>query len=129
MSKQMVLAVVAGCFIALAASRAARAETPIRLKPGDDPNQSEAVLFPFDSYSVPYRHGVELTLVPASKKGPVLEKGPPGAPDSGRIDYYGTVIRLGNKLHMWYRGASDKKTNYFRVCYATSDDGVKWERP
>ena len=59
----------------LLATSAGWSESIIRLQPGDDPQTSEAVLFPFDSYSLPYRHGVELTLVPASKKGPVLLKG------------------------------------------------------
>jgi hypothetical protein len=68
-------------------------------------------------------------LVPASKQGRVLEKGPAGSPDSERIDYYGTVIKIGDKLHMWYRGSSTTRPQYFRVCYATSDDGIHWEKP
>src|SRR5438270_61797 len=104
---------IATTLVLLFAGSTGWGESIIRLQPGDDPQTSEAVLFPFDSYSVEYRHGVDLTLVPASKKGAVLAKGPAGAPDGERIDYYGTVIKIGNKLHMWYRGASDKRPGYF----------------
>src|SRR5215831_6922948 len=105
----------------------ARGETSIHLERSDDPRASEAVLFPFDPYSLTYRHALELTLIPGSKKGIVLKPGPEGAPDGLRIDYYGSVLYMNGKFHMWYRGSSRKEPNYFRVCYATSDDGLTWE--
>jgi hypothetical protein len=109
----------------LALCMAARGETTIHL-----PSAGEAVLFPFDADGLTYRHGLELNLVAATKHGPVLKPGPAGAPDSARIDYYGSVLRLADgKLHMWYRGAPKENPAYFRVCYATSDDGIKWDRP
>ena len=107
----------------------ASAETMIRIRPDQDPRVSEAVLFPFDPYSVTYRHALELTLVPGSKRGVVLKPGPDSAPDSARIDYYGSVVQMNGKFHMWYRGSARQDPGYFRVCYATSEDGLKWERP
>jgi hypothetical protein len=65
MNRRLVPALLAG-LLSLVTSRA-RGEFVIQLHSSDDAYTSEAVLFPFDAYSLPYRHGVELTLVSGSK--------------------------------------------------------------
>jgi hypothetical protein len=58
---------------------AAQAQSNLHLTATDDPDHPhlrEAVLFPFDRYSVPFRHGLELTLISGHKEGVVLRPGP-----------------------------------------------------
>src|SRR4051794_32376993 len=68
----------------------------------------EAVLFPFDNYSIPMRKGLQMDLITSEHSrapyNPVLVRGKPGAPDSFRIGYYGTVLEINGKFHMWYIG-------------------------
>ncbi len=91
---------------------------------------SEATLFPFDSGAIPWRHGVQLALVRAERDDtPALTLGAPGSPDSGRISYYGTVLRVGDELRMWYLGHPAEDLNRIRLCYAVSVDGRHWEKP
>jgi hypothetical protein len=98
----------------------------------------EAVLFPFDDHAIPFVDNLRLHLIPGKKPGQknpiVLPAGQPGEPDSAVVRYYGTVIRVGDELRMWYlgRGDQDDKTwsgGQLRLCYATSRDGVHWEKP
>src|SRR4051812_27285458 len=108
----------------------------------------EAVLFPFDNYSIPLRKGLQMDLITSEHTraayNPVLARGKPGAPDSYRIGYYGTVIDIGagaatgggRQFHMWYIGDGDrdqvdqeKSTAYLYLLYAVSDDGIHWEKP
>jgi len=88
------------------------------------------VLFPFDNYSIPFRHGVQLELVKASRYegNPVLKLGEPEAPDGQTISYYGTVIPVDGELRMWYLGGGSEAPG-LRVCYAVSQDGCHWEKP
>ena len=88
------------------------------------PNLSlgEVVLFPFDDYSLPFQRGVRLQLIPNKGDQIVVPFGPPGAPDSKGMNYYGAVCRVGDELWMWYLGGS-------QVCFAKSTDGYNWERP
>jgi hypothetical protein len=99
----------------------------------------QVVLFPFDNYAIPFRSGLELTLrAGARNKTTVLPRGEQGQPDSAAAAFYGTVIPIDNKLHMWYDCAGDREKGNghswlpgvrWRVCYATSTDGVTWEKP
>ena len=88
----------------------------------------EAVFFPFDHRSVPFSHGLRLLLMAGKKPGKsnpiVLRRGKPREPDDASVRFYGTVIPIGNELHMWYlaRGELDEG-GQLRVCYATSTDG------
>ena len=68
----------------------------------------------------------------------MLRPGSPGAPDSLGVALYGTVIRIGDELRMWYLCAGDlEKGDGFtwlpnakwRVGYATSKNGINWEKP
>ena len=85
------------------------------------------VLFPFDDHGLPFRQGVRLHLVgfktPVDRTRIVVPLGPPGAPDSKRVIYYGTVLRVGGELWMWYLGQGDDDHWHQRVCLATSRDG------
>jgi len=94
-------------------------------------NLQEAVLFPFDTFSLPLRHGVELRLIPAVRHegNPVLPRGGPGSPDEENISYYGTVIRIDGRFRMWYLGRGGAPSDLLRICHAVSDDGVRWEKP
>ena len=100
----------------------------------------EAVLFPFDNYSIPFRSGLQLEMVEAVRHGPgpVVPLGQPGQPDCNMASYYGTVIRIENEFRMWYLCGGDQdpgrplswyRTPKVRVCYTVSKDGVHWDKP
>ena len=109
---------------------------------------NEAVFFAFDDYSLPFLQNLRLHLVGGKKPGTdnpiVLPKGRPGAPDSASVRYYGTVLQVDDSLHMWYfalgdldvernkaplSGSEPTAMGQGRLCYATSRDGVLWEKP
>ena len=94
----------------------------------------EVVLFPFDDYCVPFKRSMRVELKSPTREGIVLKPGPPGSCDTLRIQYYGTVIRIGDELRMWYLGIGDQEgedgiAHDLQVCYATSRDGINWEKP
>ena len=94
----------------------------------------EAVLFPFDDHSMPLRYRLHIGLVPATNPykphEKVLEQGGPEDPDGLGVHYYGTVIRVGDELRMWYGGVGDGGGKVgTRMCYAVSKDGINWEKP
>ncbi len=93
--------------------------------------RSEAVLFPFDNCSLPFRHGLQLELIPAQRDAanPILTPGGPNAPDSESMSYYGTVLQVGDELRLWYLGRGKPEHGPLRVCYAISKDGFRWEKP
>ena len=104
----------------------------------------EVVLFGFDDTALPFRDGVAHHLIPGDNPEMVLAAGPDGSPDEVLL-YYGTVIRIGEKFHMWYvgshgppgsrigygHGRERQEDGVFtnRLCYAVSADGVRWEKP
>src|SRR5688572_4646102 len=98
---------------------------------------AEAVLFAFDNHSLPFTAGLRLHLVSGKVPGRpnpiVVARGKPGEPDDEGVRFYGTVIASGDKLQMWYLGRSSldrgDKGGQYRVCYATSRDGLNWEKP
>jgi hypothetical protein len=91
----------------------------------------EVVLFPFDDVTVPLRYRLQVGLVPSSNPymphRRVLEKGPPGTPDGRNLSFYGTVLRVGDELRMWYLGSPEP--GVWRACYAVSKDGIAWTKP
>lgn len=98
----------------------------------------EAVFFPFDDYTLPFLDNLRLHLIPGKKPGQknpiVLPVGQPGEPDSGVVRYYGSIVRVGDELRMWYLAHGDpgdkhRSAQQLRLCYATSRDGVHWEKP
>jgi hypothetical protein len=94
---------------------------------------SEVVFFPFDDYSIPFTYGLRLNLHAGEKHGVVVPLGGPDAPDSDMVELYGSVIRVDGEFRMWYMGRNFKTDDFqhgpFRICYATSRDGVKWTKP
>ena len=93
----------------------------------------EIVLFPFDDHSLPLQCGVELHLeghhTACGRTQIVIPLGEEGSPDSERVVYYGTVLRVDDILLMWYLGQGDEPGWFERVCFATSKDGYKWHKP
>lgn len=91
------------------------------------------VLFPFDDYSVPFRNGVRLHLVPyktpVDRTRIVVSQGSPGSPDCKRVYNPPSVCRVGDELWMWYHGQGEDKRWHPRVCLAKSVDGYTWEKP
>jgi len=98
-----------------------------------NPSSDQIVLFPFDDHSLPFQHGVRLHLVRykagVDRTRIVVAPGPPGTPDCGGVIYYGTVLRVGDELWMWYLGQGDDERWIERVCLAKSRDGYHWEKP
>ena len=95
----------------------------------------EAVLFAFDDRAFPFRDHVQVHLTPGDNPRLVLEPGPEGSHDEF-VHYYGTVIRIGDLLHMWYGGGygprlqvANAEPTQFNLCYATSADGMHWDKP
>jgi len=100
----------------------------------------EAILFPFDKFTVPLQDGLQLNLVSARKQPPVVRRGDPGEPDSRHVRFFGSVIRVDGQLRMYYVGVGpDASISPTRpatpgrrnglLCYATSQDGFHWEKP
>lgn len=95
----------------------------------------EVVLFGCDRWAFPFSSNVQLHLVSARNPKLVLAHGPDGAHDEVLL-YYGTTLRIGDTLHMWYNGNHGPLHNevgYERqqcvICLATSHDGEHWEKP
>jgi hypothetical protein len=100
----------------------------------------EAVLFPFDDHALPFSKGLILTLAPGHKSDhspslgvdpkhpgtPVMPIGAKGDPDFPRAYFCGTILHIDGEYRMWYSGFDGHKR---QVCYATSKDGVKWDKP
>ncbi|MAG35457.1 MAG: hypothetical protein CL878_04315 [Dehalococcoidia bacterium] len=97
------------------------------------PRVREAVLFPFDDASIPFSAGLRLHMVGSKQRGGsqiVVRPGPPGAPDDQKVKFYGTVIPTTDDLRMWYTAGGSRDGEWrLRVCYATSPDGVHWDKP
>ena len=98
------------------------------------PMLKEAVLFPFDIFSFPFSSRLRIQLVPGKTPNItnpiVLRRGPKGSPDHYNVRFYGTVINVDGQLKMWYLGSGGPSSeDILRVCYATSIDGLNWEKP
>lgn len=103
----------------------------------------EAVLFPFDDFSIPLRGGLKLHLISGEKYSgnPVVRRGKPGEPDCLCVrESGGTVVNVNGEYRMWYlgRGNQDKDLPFIfpfpgwfrsRACYAVSRDGFHWGEP
>ncbi|HEY4201601.1 MAG TPA: hypothetical protein VGM83_13690 [Devosiaceae bacterium] len=102
---------------------------------GDRRGLDEVVLFAFDKVALPFQRGLKLELssfpgsIDARPKS-VLLKGEPGDPDAGSTAYYGSVIRVGEELWMWYLGDAGIPGEWYqRLLLARSRDGINWEKP
>ena len=102
-----------------------------------DSATTEAVLFPFDDVTIPFTAGLRMNLIsgktPGVKNPIVLDNGPAESPDDWNVRFYGTIIPIDGELRMWYlaQGMNDKDNGFaeFKICYATSTDGIRWEKP
>ena len=105
---------------------------------------AEVTLFSFDDHSIPFKKNLSVTMAQAKKfeGNPVVRRGPAGAPDSYRAQFYGTVLRIDGKFRMWYaacsydpaKGGKEWANNpdyddTWRVAYAESADGIHWTKP
>ena len=100
---------------------------------------SEAVFFSYDTYNVPLLAGLSTSLIQASKHHePVVRFGGEGEADQHNLRYFGSVIKVDGQYRMWYLAGGDGigegigRYPAWRpdgICYAVSDDGVRWEKP
>jgi len=99
---------------------------------------SAHVLFSFDDHALPLQRGLRLHLIsfhtPATVEGGAnnvaVEPGKPDSVDGRGIIYYGTVLPVGDEYWMWYMGMGGRDSDrHFRVCLATSRDGLTWTKP
>jgi dienelactone hydrolase/predicted GH43/DUF377 family glycosyl hydrolase len=79
--------------------------------------------------------GQELGKVVKHPENPVLRpSGDPQALDSHRVFNGGTVLRDGEGYKVWYSASNpvgdwDKWWDLLHFCYATSQDGIAWQKP
>lgn len=75
--------------------------------------------------------GVEIVVHPPRKSGEMTVK-PEGAWEKGGIGPYSSVLWENGTYHMWYHAMDTVQwdTGHGRgsICYATSRDGIRWER-
>lgn len=95
-------------------------------------------LFAFDDISIPFSQNLKLVMRAPEKHpaNPVVKRGGPEAPDSWAAQFYGSIIREGDKFRMWYVAAGEDRvkrigprSSPWRVAYAESRDGVNWIKP
>jgi hypothetical protein len=94
-------------------------------------------LFAFDDVSIPYSQNLRLEMRQPSRDpaNPVVRRGEPGSPDAQGVQFYGSVIREGDKYRMWYVAVGDElddsksASGRWRAAYAESSDGVNWTKP
>ena len=79
----------------------------------------------FDHRFIAAERGIRLEMHPPRKAGPVLLPERPWERDY--IGSYLSVIEHEGVLKMWYMCAGGKGGG--RLCYATSVDGIHWDRP
>jgi hypothetical protein len=128
-----------------------------RVDEGSSTDPNEVVLFPFDDYSIPLTYGLSYNLIQGHREGVVLRPSKTG-PDAQQIINHGSVLKVGDEFRIWYLCLGDQDppieegelpvdvdANHpqldqenrapkrgdavFRVCYATSTDGINWKKP
>ena len=118
-------------------------DTPCRAGDGasDVPlfDETKAVtLFAFDDISIPLTQNLRLEMNSPDRHpdNPVVQRGQAGEPDSWAVQFYGSVIREGEKFRMWYVAVgadrldpATPRSSPWRVAYAESEDGIHWVKP
>ena len=66
-----------------------------------------------------------LTWTKTNGGEPIFHHGPPGAPDSTKVDHP-AVVRFDDRFHMWFT-MGDEDSSY-TIGYATSSNGRDWSR-
>jgi len=87
-----------------------------------------------DDWFVESRHGVRLTVNPPRKtRERNLVPGPDRPWEAVRVGYPCTIMEDQGKFRMWYDAMNDRQPEdrlpYRTVCYAESDDGIRWRKP
>lgn len=134
----------AGCAALLISTLATPAEI-CKANPGGERrkdsyfDETQAVtLFAFDDVSIPFSQNLKLELQSPRRHpaNPVVRRGPAGSSDEWAVQFYGSVIRDGDKFRMWYVSVGNDRLKPdvprsvpWRVAYAESDDGVNWIKP
>jgi hypothetical protein len=125
------------CCMSLVIASATPAIAADRPAPAFD-ESAGITLFAFDLVSIPFTENLKVEMRQPVKHpaNPVLPRGKRGEPDSWAVQFYGSVIREQGKFRMWYVAAGDERiaskgprSAPWRVAYAESDDGVKWNKP
>lgn len=93
-------------------------------------------LFAFDNIAIPHSQNLRLEMRQPVKHAanPVLPRGAPGSPDAMGVQFYGSILKDGDKYRMWYVAFDDDASNKvasarWRAAYAESDDGLHWTKP
>lgn len=94
-------------------------------------------IFAFDDQTIPYSQNLRLEMRQPVRhpENPVIERGPAGSVDAFAVQFYGSVIRDGDRFRMWYVAVGDKADRTrsasarWRPAYAESSDGVHWTKP
>lgn len=93
-------------------------------------------LFAFDNVAIPHTQNLRLQMHEPARHpaSPVLTRGEPGTPDAHGVQFYGSVIKDGEKYRMWYVAFDDDvksraPSTRWRAAYAESMDGVVWVKP
>ena len=93
-------------------------------------------LFAFDDVSIPHTQNLRLEMTRPERHpaNPVVARGAPGSVDAMGVQFYGSVIREGDRFRMWYVAYDDDEANKvassrWRAAYAESADGVSWTKP
>ena len=102
-------------------------------------DETEAItLFAFDELAIPFTENLRLEMRKPQRhpQNPVVALGRSGEPDSWAVQFYGSVIREGEKFRMWYVAVGDERleggvprSSPWNVAYAESTDGVNWTKP
>ncbi|MBI4581097.1 MAG: hypothetical protein HY718_15440 [Planctomycetes bacterium] len=125
------LAVVTGLFLGLPGSAALAAPAAVGVSAGPITVANRRQLF-IDQRFLPEARGVELRVHKPIKTGEMTIK--PERPwEQGGIGPYSSVSHDDAGYHMWYHTMTTVQwhTGEGRgcICYATSKDGIHWERP
>ncbi len=93
-------------------------------------------IFAFDDHSIPHTQNLRLEMNRPERHpaNPVVARGGPGSVDAMGVQFYGSVIREGDRYRMWYVAYDDDTANKvassrWRAAYAESADGVSWTKP
>ena len=82
-----------------------------------------------DDHLIERRDGLTGRVHPATKRGPVVLPESPW--ESGRVGFYGSVLDVQGRLHMWYWAQTPRRNKTWQrgLALALSDDGVTWTKP
>jgi hypothetical protein len=116
----------------ISSSPADRDSTEVPTGPASPFNVDNKTQLFVDQVLVRETRGVSFSLHPAAKHAanPLIKADRPW--EGWRIELYGSVLfdKDENLFKMWYQACeSPDFTNGFAACYATSTDGIHWEKP